>query len=156
MNNETAPAILYESRNVPAPFRAWCDTNANAFARIRAVDYGPGYSHPDTGRDCHAYNILLRRGWSTEETGLHTIIEPTATAAKRQIREATPCNCAECSTSTHGGTRAGAGRKAIDPDGTLVVTMRLTATQKATLTMLGGARWLRAQLDAAATEPKKQ
>lgn len=46
-----------------------------------------------------------------------------------------------------GGKREGSGRKALDADGTVVTTVRMTAKQKATLTMLGGAVWLRAQLD---------
>jgi hypothetical protein len=47
----------------------------------------------------------------------------------------------------HGGTRTGAGRKSLDPQGTVVTTVRLTATQRATLDMLGGAAWLRQHLD---------
>lgn len=46
-----------------------------------------------------------------------------------------------------GGKRAGAGRKPLDADGTIVQTVRLTAQQKASFDMLGGVSWLRGQLD---------
>lgn len=46
-----------------------------------------------------------------------------------------------------GGKRAGAGRPALDAQGTLVVSLRLTGQQKATFDMLGGKEWLRGQLD---------
>ena len=45
-----------------------------------------------------------------------------------------------------GGKREGSGRKALDPQGTIVTTVRLTAEQKATFEMLGGVQWLREQL----------
>ena len=45
-----------------------------------------------------------------------------------------------------GGKREGSGRKALDPQGTIVTTVRLTAEQRVTLEMLGGAQWLREQL----------
>jgi hypothetical protein len=45
-----------------------------------------------------------------------------------------------------GGKREGSGRKALDPQGTIVTTVRLTAEQKATFEMLGGGSWLREQL----------
>ncbi|MFS2102357.1 hypothetical protein ACCC97_25675 [Variovorax sp. Varisp85] len=45
-----------------------------------------------------------------------------------------------------GGKREGSGRKALDPQGTIVTTIRLTAEQKATFEMLGGGQWLREQL----------
>ena len=45
-----------------------------------------------------------------------------------------------------GGKREGSGRKALDPQGTIVVTARVTAEQKATYEMLGGVQWLRMQL----------
>lgn len=46
-----------------------------------------------------------------------------------------------------GGKREGAGRKALDDQGTVVVTLRLTGQQKATYDLLGGKDWLRGQLD---------
>lgn len=49
--------------------------------------------------------------------------------------------------SRRGGRRAGAGRPALDPDGTVVITLRLTGRQKATFDLLGGREWLRAHLD---------
>ncbi len=149
-------AIKYESVNIPPRFREWCEKHAD---KISAVDYGPGYSHPDDGRDCIAYNVLLRKGWFADEPGLHTVIDPRADYIKKAIREALKCGCPDCTnthgtdwaetqqTTRHGGTRPGAGRKALDPEGTVVTTLRLTATQKATLTMLGGAAWIREQLD---------
>ena len=45
-----------------------------------------------------------------------------------------------------GGKREGSGRKPLDPQGTIVTTVRLTAEQKATFEMLGGGTWLREQL----------
>jgi len=42
----------------------------------------------------------------------------------------------------------GSGRKALDSQGTIVTTVRLTAEQKATLDMLGGVQWLRDHLQA--------
>lgn len=52
-----------------------------------------------------------------------------------------------------GGKRVGSGRKALDSDGTIVTTVRLTAKQKATLDMLGGGSWLRQQLDLFIEQP---
>lgn len=46
----------------------------------------------------------------------------------------------------HGGTRKNAGRKARDPDGTHVVSLRMTGEEKATFDMIGGTAWLRANL----------
>lgn len=46
-----------------------------------------------------------------------------------------------------GGARPGAGRKALDDDGTIVITARLTGKQKAAYDMAGGVQWLRGQLD---------
>lgn len=46
-----------------------------------------------------------------------------------------------------GGARPGAGRKALDEDGTVVITARLTGKQKAAYDMAGGVQWLRGQLD---------
>lgn len=46
-----------------------------------------------------------------------------------------------------GGKRKGSGRKAIDADGSVVLTARVTAKQKASFLMAGGAEWLRIQLD---------
>jgi hypothetical protein len=51
-------------------------------------------------------------------------------------------------THGRGGSRPGAGRKALDAQGTIVTTVRLTAEQAATLQMLGGGKWLRDQLQA--------
>lgn len=48
---------------------------------------------------------------------------------------------------SRGGKRAGAGRPALDDEGTVVLTVRLTGKQKATYDMLGGKEWLRGQLD---------
>jgi hypothetical protein len=45
-----------------------------------------------------------------------------------------------------GGKREGSGRKALDSQGTIVTTVRLTAEQFATLQLLGGPSWLREQL----------
>jgi len=45
-----------------------------------------------------------------------------------------------------GGKREGSGRKALDPQGTIVTTVRLTAEQKATFELLGGVQWLREHL----------
>lgn len=50
-------------------------------------------------------------------------------------------------TPNKGGKRAGSGRKALDDSGTIVITARLTAKQKATYDMIGGVSWLRSQLD---------
>lgn len=144
---ETDLTIKYESSHVPATFRAWADKHAD---RIAAVDYDGGYSHPDTGRDCTAYNVLLRTGWCTEEDGLHTVIDPRVGEVKKAIREAQPCRCSECAEAhvQRGGRREGAGRKPLDPNGqTVVTTLRLTAAQRDTLSALGGAGWLRNQLD---------
>jgi hypothetical protein len=46
-----------------------------------------------------------------------------------------------------GGKREGSGRKALDPQGTIVTTIRLTAEQRFTLDALGGVQWLRDYLD---------
>lgn len=48
----------------------------------------------------------------------------------------------------NGGKREGSGRKALDDQGTIVTTVRLTAQQLATFQMLGGPKWLREQLQA--------
>jgi|JI6StandDraft_1071083.scaffolds.fasta_scaffold267285_2 hypothetical protein len=45
----------------------------------------------------------------------------------------------------HGGTRAGAGRKSVDP--TVPVTIRLTQEQREVLKRRGVAKWLRPLLD---------
>lgn len=55
--------------------------------------------------------------------------------------------------NNHGGKRAGSGRKALDPQGTIVTTIRLTGTQKAAFDMLGGQQWLRHQLDQVTKHP---
>lgn len=137
--------ITYESNRVPASFRAWAEKHAD---RIEAVDYDGGFSHPDHGRDCTAYNVLLRHGWCTEEDGLHTIIDPRVSEVKKAIREAQPCHCRECDPQpVRGGTREGAGRKPLDPAGSVVCTVRLTHAQRDALNTLGGAAWLRGQLD---------
>lgn len=144
---DTPLTIKYESSRVPASFKAWAEKHAD---RIAAVDYDGGFSHPNTGEDCTAYNVLLRLGWCTEEEGLHTIIDPRVTEVKKAIREAEPCHCGECA-AVHiqrGGKREGAGRKPLDPNGsTVVVPVRLTAAQRDVLKTLGGAAWVRAQVD---------
>lgn len=45
--------------------------------------------------------------------------------------------------SKHGGTRANAGRKSRDPQGTCVVSVRMTGEEKSAFDMLGGVQWLR-------------
>lgn len=52
-------------------------------------------------------------------------------------------------TAGHGGKRPGAGRKPISETGTQSVTVRLTGSQVFAFKLLGGADWLRAQLDKA-------
>ena len=46
-----------------------------------------------------------------------------------------------------GGKRQGSGRKALDDAGTVIATVRLTVKQKQNLDRLGGARWVRDQLN---------
>lgn len=48
---------------------------------------------------------------------------------------------------TKGGKRAGSGRKPLDNEPTVITTIRLTAKQKKKLEELGGASWVRKQLD---------
>ena len=48
---------------------------------------------------------------------------------------------------TKGGKRAGSGRKALDRDGTVIATTRLTIKQKEKLDRIGGAKWIREQID---------
>lgn len=47
-----------------------------------------------------------------------------------------------------GGKRAGAGRKALDPKGSTFLHVRVTGAQKYAFQRQGGAKWLRALLDA--------
>lgn len=48
----------------------------------------------------------------------------------------------------HGGARKGAGRKPLPGEGgTVTWNMRLTAMQRAVVESLGGAAWVRAQID---------
>ena len=56
-----------------------------------------------------------------------------------------------------GGPGRGQGRKPLDPDGaTVSVTIRMTAAQREKLAALGGAEWVRIQINQAmATMPKK-
>jgi hypothetical protein len=62
--------------------------------KIADVEYGGGYSHPNTGRDCNAYNILLRSPWRIEDC--HTIIEPTAVRVIEELEGAETCDCEDC------------------------------------------------------------
>lgn len=55
--------------------------------------------------------------------------------------------CPHAVKASRGGRRPGSGRKPLDPDGTIVTTVRLTGKQKATFDRLGGKDWLRGQLD---------
>ena len=71
--------------------RNWCEKHPD---RVRDADYGGGYS-TDSGK---AYDILLERGWSTSEQGLHTIIEGTAKEALAELRGIEPCECHDCVT----------------------------------------------------------
>lgn len=50
----------------------------------------------------------------------------------------------------HGGSRDGSGRKALDPKGTVVMTLRLTQSMYDKVKENGGAEWVR-QLIAKAT-----
>lgn len=57
-------------------------------------------------------------------------------------------------TSTKGGAGRGQGRRRIKPgEDSIVVTVRLTAGQKAKLAALGGAAWVRARIDEAPIGP---
>lgn len=54
-----------------------------------------------------------------------------------------------------GGAGRGQGRKPLAPDEeTVVVKLRMTASQKERLARLGGPKWVRAQIDKA-NEPKE-
>ena len=51
---------------------------------------------------------------------------------------------------TRGGAREGAGRKALSPsEPTAVFPVRMTPSQRDKLYLLGGAAWVREQIDAA-------
>lgn len=51
---------------------------------------------------------------------------------------------------THGGARAGAGRKPLaEGQETTIVSIRLTLTQRTKLEALGGGAWLRERIDRA-------
>ncbi len=55
---------------------------------------------------------------------------------------------------THGGAREGAGRKALqEGEETVIVSTKMTASQRDKLQRLGGAWWIRERIDKA-REPK--
>ena len=56
--------------------------------------------------------------------------------------------------NNRGGRREGSGRKRLNSSyDTVMLSARLTEEQKATFDMLGGAQWLRAELDKIAGTP---
>lgn len=52
--------------------------------------------------------------------------------------------------NSHGGTRAGSGRKRLDPVASVVVGVRLSRIQHDLFNNLGGAKWLRSYLQSPA------
>ena len=52
--------------------------------------------------------------------------------------------------STRGGAGKGQGRKPVKPgEETITASLRMTAGQRSKLELLGGAKWVREQIDAA-------
>jgi hypothetical protein len=50
--------------------------------------------------------------------------------------------------STHGGAGRGQGRKPLDPNqATVTVSIRMTTGQRVKLALLGGAAWVRQQIN---------
>lgn len=79
------------STNIPATLRRWIDKNPG---KVREAASGGGYN-TDSG---FAYDFLLERGWCCDDIGLHTIIEPSATAMLAKLRSAEKCECHDCVT----------------------------------------------------------
>lgn len=59
-------------------------------------------------------------------------------------------------TTPRGGAGRGQGRKPLSDDGAKAYKLLLTKEQRAKLALLGGASWLREQIDAAATPEDAQ
>lgn len=80
------------SGNIGKTLRAYCDKHADQLLDVTADG---GYS------DGFAYDILLARGWCTDEMGLHTIIEYTVKDTLAKLREIRPCECSDCLTGNN-------------------------------------------------------
>jgi hypothetical protein len=104
MTSETIhqrPSVHYFGDRPPATLRAWCDAHAD---RVVELHVGGGY---DTDRpNGHAYDILLRPGWSMSDDACHTLIEPTVAAMLRQLRTISRCDCKECVKALAKGDRS--------------------------------------------------
>ena len=74
---------------IPKTLLSYCQKHEEKICDVYAADgYNEGF----------CYDILLNRGWCTDESGLHTIIEPTIKQTLEKLRAIEPCSCRDCVT----------------------------------------------------------